>query len=91
MTQRDVAWPNGPESKRHSAARGATCRGGMSRCRNRGRDTPRAEWHSVRPPVHGQRTVPAKDERLSVDDLKRISADFAAIYEHCEQASSERL
>ena len=34
---------------------------------------------------------PWYDERLSVDDLKEISADFAAIYEHCEQASSERL
>ena len=31
------------------------------------------------------------DERLSVDDPKGISADSAAIYEHSEQASSERL
>ena len=30
-------------------------------------------------------------ERLSVDDPSGISADSAAIYEHCEQASSERL
>ena len=31
------------------------------------------------------------NERLSVDGPKGISADSAAIYEHCEQASSERL
>ena len=36
-------------------------------------------------------TFHSKDERLSVDDPKGISADSAAIYEHCEQASSERL
>ena len=33
----------------------------------------------------------AGNERLSVDGPKGISADSAAIYEHCEQASSERL
>ena len=55
------------------------------------RDPPHGRYQidGVQPDIANR--TPYIDERLSVDGPKGISGDSAAIYEHCEQAPSERL